>query len=206
MTARTAIGMLAREASGHRRGAGKEYAVNTTVVYESMYGNTRAIAEAIAEGLGDAEVLSVPQAAGRARTADLLVVGGPTHIHGIATTRSRQAAAEAVHEDGAAHLEPGATDEPGLRAWLRDLPDGQHAKAAAFDTRLDKAPWLTGVASRGIAKRLRHRGYDVIAQESFLVEESEGPLAEGEVDRAREWGRQLASLIPRPAAAARSER
>ncbi|MBV8221360.1 MAG: flavodoxin family protein [Solirubrobacterales bacterium] len=180
--------------------------MSATVVSESMYGNTRAVAEAIAEGLGDAEVMSVPDAAGRVQAADLLVVGGPTHVHGIATKRSRQAAAKAVHEDGAAHLEAEATDEPGLRAWLRDLPNGEHAKAAAFDTRLDKSPWLTGVASRGIAKRLRRDGYDVIDQESFLVEESEGPLAEGELERAREWGRKLASLIPRPAAAARSER
>jgi Flavodoxin len=179
--------------------------MTTRVVYESMYGNTRAVAQAIAEGLGDAEVLSVQEAAAREHAADLLVVGAPTHVHGIATKRSRQMAAEAVHEDGEAHLEPGATDEPGLRAWLRDLPDGEQAMAAAFDTRLDKSPWLTGVASRGIGKRLRRGGYDVIDQESFLVEDSEGPLAEGELDRAREWGRKLASLVPGPAGA-RSQR
>lgn len=171
--------------------------MSATVVYESVYGNTRAVAEAIAEGLGDARVLPVHEAPDQVEGQELLVIGGPTHMHGMATSRSRQAAVEALHEDGNAHLiEPGATEEPGLRGWLRDLPEGLDIKAAAFDTRVDRSPWLTGAASRGIAKRLRHRRYDVVGSESFLVEESEGPLAEGELDRAREWGRKLASVLP----------
>jgi hypothetical protein len=179
--------------------------MTATVVYESVYGNTRAVAEAIAEGLGDARVLPVHEAADGAHGADLLVVGGPTHMHGLATIRSRQMGADAVKEDGGADVEPGATEEPGLRAWLRDLREGEGQKAAAFDTRLDRSPWLTGVASRGIAKRLRHLGYDVVESESFLVEDSEGPLADGELDRARDWGRKLASRLP-VGAGLRSER
>ena len=85
-------------------------------------------------------------------------------------------AAEAAHEDAGTHVDPDATAGPGLRAWLRDQSPIQGAHAATFDTRLDKAPWFTGVASRGIARRLRHKGYDVIATESFLVQDSEGPL------------------------------
>ena len=171
--------------------------MSAIVVYESVYGNTRAVAEAIAEGLGDASSLPVHEAPEHVRGHELVVVGGPTHMHGMATSQSRQAAVEALHEDGNAHqIEPGATEEPGLRTWMRDLPEGHGIKAAAFDTRVDRSPWLTGAASRGIAKRLRRRGYDVVDSESFLVEESEGPLAEGELDRAREWGRKLASLLP----------
>jgi hypothetical protein len=124
--------------------------MNVVVVYESIYGNTRAVAEAVADGLGGADVMPVHAAADAALDADLLVVGGPTHMHGLTTTRSRRMAADAVHEDGGAHVEPGATEEPGLRAWLRDLPHRDGADAAAFDTRLDKSPWLTGIASRGI--------------------------------------------------------
>jgi flavodoxin len=169
--------------------------VNALVVYESVYGNTRAVAEAIAAGLGGAEVVPVHEATDHVQEAQLLVVGGPTHLHGLATTRSRQMAAEAVHEDGGAHVEAGATSEFGLRAWLRELPRRECARAAAFDTRLDKSPWLTGVASRGIAKRLRGHGYEVLSTESFLVEDSEGPLEEGELDRAREWGRELARSL-----------
>src|SRR5947207_13119475 len=112
-------------------GAGKELAMSATVVYESVYGNTRAVAEAIAEGLGDARVLPVHEAPDQVEGQELLVIGGPTHMHGMATSRSRQAAVEALHEDGNAHLiEPGATEEPGLRGWLRDLPEGLDIKAA----------------------------------------------------------------------------
>jgi len=90
-----------------------------------------------------------------------------------------------LRQDRRAAEEPGATQEPGLRAWLHELPRGEERQAAAFDTRLDKSPLLTGVAARGIARRLGRRGYQVIGQESFLVEDSEGPLEEGELDRAR---------------------
>jgi flavodoxin len=169
--------------------------MNAIVVYESVYGNTRAVAEAVAEGLGGAEVLPVHEAANGVGQPELLVVGGPTHMHGLATTHSRQMAAEAVHEDGGAHVEPGATERPGLRAWLRDLPHSEGAHAAAFDTRLDKSPMLTGVASRGVAKRRRRQGYRIISTESFLVEDSEGPLEDGELDRARDWGQELARSL-----------
>jgi hypothetical protein len=165
--------------------------MDAIVVYESVYGNTRAIGEAIAEGMGGVPVLAVHEAAGRELAVGLLVVGGPTHMHGLATTHSRQLAVEAAHEDGGGHVDPGATAGPGLRAWLRDLSPSAARHAAAFDTRLDKSPWLTGVASRGIARRLRHRGLDVVATESFLVEDSEGPLEKGELERARAWGAEL---------------
>jgi Flavodoxin len=162
------------------------------VVYESMYGNTRAVAEAVAEGLGGATVHSVRDVGGAIEEADFVVVGGPTHMHGLATALSRRMAAEAAKEDGDVPLEPGAAEEPGLRQWLSALRQNDGARAAAFDTRLDRAPAVTGAAARGIARRLRRRGYDVIATESFLVEDSQGPLEEGELDRARAWGAELA--------------
>jgi len=165
--------------------------MDALVVYESMYGNTRAIAEAIAEGLGGAEVRPARQPA--TASADLLVVGGPTHMHGLTTSGSRKMAAEAVKEDGHGSLEPDATDGPGLREWLRELPKVDRARAATFDTRLDRSAALTGSAARGIARRLRRRGYDVVGSQSYLVEDAEGPLEEGELQRAREWGAELAA-------------
>ena len=170
--------------------------MNAIVVYESVYGNTRAIAEAIAEGMGGVAALPVHEATGHDEIVDLLVVGGPTHIHGLATARTRHLAAEAAIEDGASHIEPHATDEPGLRSWLRDLTPGAAHHAAAFDTRLDKSPWITGGAAHGIARRLRRHGIDIVATESFLVEDDQGPLEEGELDRAREWGLKLAASLP----------
>jgi flavodoxin len=62
--------------------------VNALVVYESIYGNTRAVAEAIAEGLGGAVVRSVHEA-DASGPVELLVVGGPTHMHGMTTSFSR---------------------------------------------------------------------------------------------------------------------
>ena len=52
------------------------------------------------------------------------------------------------------------------------------------------------MAARGIAKRLRRRGYELITDpESFLVEDSEGPLADGELERAKAWGASLAEKL-----------
>jgi flavodoxin len=179
--------------------------MSVVVVYESVYGNTRAVAEAIADGLGGAELVPAHEAATRAQGAELLVVGGPTHMHGMTTTRSRLLAVEAVHKEGDSHyVEPDAAEEPGLRDWIHDLPNGSGAHAAAFDTRADKPPWLTGAASCGIAKRLRRRGYEILSTESFLVEDSEGPLVEGELERARAWGAELATSLPGVASGAAS--
>ena len=94
------------------------------VVYESIYGNTREVAEAIADGVGAIAVLPVHEAQGRQGTPDLLIIGGPTHVHGLATRRSRHVAAETAQEDGRSHLEAGATTDLGLRTWLHDLSPG----------------------------------------------------------------------------------
>jgi len=163
------------------------------VVYESMYGNTRAVAEAIADTLAARyEVAVAPVAeAPEAPNADLLVVGGPTHMHGLTTSMTRHMAVKAAQEDDH-HLEPAAGDEHGLRQWLRALPERGGARAAAFDTRGDANAALTGSASRGITRRLRRRGYDVVASESYLVDDAEGPLQDGELDRARAWAAGLA--------------
>jgi flavodoxin len=168
------------------------------VTFESVYGNTRAIAEAVGDGLsalGGVEVVSQDQLG--ETDAGLLVVGAPTHMHGLPTTFSRKMAARASEEEEL-ELDPSATSGPGIRAWLSGL-DGEGRSAAAFDTRGDANPALTGSAARSIARRLRRRGFELVAEpESFFVEDAEGPLADGELDRAREWGRTLASRV-RPA-------
>ena len=66
-------------------------------------------------------------------------------------------------------------------------------RAAAFDTRIGWPKLVSGSAARGIAKRLDHRGFDVVGEESFVVDDSAGPLHEGELDRARAWARSLAA-------------
>lgn len=169
--------------------------MDAVVVYESIYGDTREVAEAVAEGLGGVRVVPVSVARAEARDAELLIVGGPTHIHGLATEHSRRTGIEAAKKHPEFHVEPEAGEPPGLRAWLADLPATEGRFAAAFDTRLDKSVWMTGSASRGIAKRLREHGYEVIGTDSFLVEAAEGPLQVGELDRARAWGAWLARSV-----------
>jgi hypothetical protein len=161
------------------------------VVYESMYGNTRAVAGNIAEGLrGDCEVTVVPVAEatwGRVVDADLLVVGAPTHMHGLSTRSTRRMAAQAAAKDGSElRLDPDAGG-PGVRDWLRDLGH-RNGLAAVFDTRLSGVPAFTGRASRRIARLLRRRDRRLIAApESFLVS-SQSTLLDGEAARARRWG------------------
>ena len=145
-----------------------------------------------------AVVRAVHEAGAPDEGVTLLVAGGPTHMHGLASSMSRRMAAEAAQEDAATHVEPGATQEPGLRRWLKDLSRRPGVLAAAFDTRLDRSPHVAGSAARAIARRLRHHGYEVIGTESFLVEDSEGPLLDGELERARAWGAELARLAAAP--------
>lgn len=172
--------------------------MHALIVYESMYGNTRAIAEAIAEGFGHgAEVRHVREAGTPDDAVDLLVAGGPTHIHGMTTSLSRQMTIKGAQEDGHGQIEPDAIDAPGLRQWLRDLPHRSGGLAAAFDTRIDRSAAVTGSAARGIAKRLHHRGYEVEWSESFFVDDAEGPLTEGELERARGWGATLRTAATR---------
>lgn len=69
---------------------------------------------------------------------------------------NRRQIAEAAEEEDVS-VEPGAADGPGLRKWL--APALGRRPAAGFDTRLDRSPIVTGAAARGIAKRLRRRGF-----------------------------------------------
>jgi len=170
--------------------------MRAVVVYESMYGNTRAIAEAIGDGLRPVhEVAVVP--VGRADPevldgAALLVVGGPTHIHGMTRPRSREMAAEVAHKPGSTVVLDEGAAGPGVREWLAALPH-LNVLAAAFDTRANGPAAFTGRASEGISRELSRHGVHLVAgPESFLVTK-ENLLEAGEETRARRWGEQLAA-------------
>lgn len=164
--------------------------MRSVVVYESMFGNTRRVAEAIAEGLrqsGDVDLLRVTEATETTfDTADLIVVGGPTHVHGLSGPLTRQEAVrQAEQPDSGLALEP-QTTEKGVREWL-DSAGELPALYAAFDTRSDAFKWLTGSAATQISKHLKHRDrVEVIEEGSFLAPDNE--IDPAEVDRAREWG------------------
>jgi hypothetical protein len=159
------------------------------VVYESMFGNTRVIAEAIADGLRerlDVEAVEVSTASVVVGPdVDLLVIGGPTHALGMSRASTREDAGR--ESDG-----PLVSKGIGMREWLESVHAAEPGvRAAAFDTRIRK-PFLPGSAAKAAAKRLRRRGFALLDRAtSFEVTATKGPLAEGEVDRARDWGRHL---------------
>ena len=135
--------------------------MKAAVIYESMYGNTRKIAQRIASGLSatlEVEVLSTADVAVQGvPQADLVVVGAPTHVHGMTRPRTRRAAVDAAADpDKHLHVDPSA-QAPGVREWLGTL-GSLDAWGACFDTRADGPAVLTGRASRGIAKQLERRG------------------------------------------------
>ena len=170
--------------------------MDALVVYESLYGNTAKIAKAIGEGLTGrglaAKVLPVDDVEpGVTEDVELLVVGGPTHAHGMTSKATRtQAANDQKNPFG----DPTVT--PGLRTWLRHLPSGYGRPVAAFDTRFHKSALITGSAAKGIAKRLDHQGYVPGRTESFFVT-TDNTLVAGEEDRARAWGAGLAEMLGR---------
>src|SRR5512133_53489 len=190
-----------------------------TIVCESMFGNTHEVAQAISDGAREAqpntdvECVAVAEAGPELiKSTDLLVVGGPTHIRGMTSGFSRkmgisgeqkaEAKGEAPHD-----LEPDA-EGPGLREWFNGLPKVDGGRAAAFDTRLGSS--MAGGAARGIARRLRKHGYDLLRDpEGFVVEDAHGPLRAGEVERAKRWGAELVqartSAVTQPVASESNE-
>ncbi|HEY7470019.1 MAG TPA: flavodoxin domain-containing protein [Acidimicrobiia bacterium] len=162
------------------------------VVYESMFGNTRLIAEAIAGGLArhmEVEVEEVSGAPEKIVGTDLLVVGGPTHAFGMSRASSRQSAAEMIDE-------PVVSPGIGIREWLDRLEQpGAGVVAACFDTRIDK-PRVPGSAAVRAHKKLRKLGFSHASYPvSFFVDGTTGPVLAGEYERAHQWGDELGSLV-----------
>lgn len=168
--------------------------MRAVVIYESMYGNTHLVADAIADGIrpgADVSVLAVDRAdAAALADADLVVVGGPTHVHGMTRASTRKAAAEAAREPGSGLEMDADAEGEGLREWF-DATASLPRLAAAFDTRMHGPVTFTGRASKGIAKRLRAHGSRLVVEpESFLVSK-ENHLDDDELEHARTWGTTL---------------
>lgn len=161
------------------------------VVYESMFGNTEEVARAVADGLRsrmEVDLVGAEEAPAQVgEDVDLVVVGGPTHAFSMPRQNTRE---DAVRQ-GATH----GDTEHGIREWIDHLASGRHAeRTATFDTRVTKVRHLPGSAAKAAAKGMRAHGYGSAAKpESFYVEDVAGPLVEGELDRARSWGEQLAA-------------
>ena len=171
--------------------------MRAVVVYESMYGNTHRIADAIGAGLEaafDVRVVPVSHAEPELiADVDLVVVGGPTHVHGMSRASTRKAAVQAADKPVGLKVEADALG-PGLREWFGSLGD-HPVRAAAFDTRMHGPAALTGRAAKSVSRLLRQHGFDVVAEpESFLVTKQDR-LEPQEQDRARDWAAKLAAGI-----------
>lgn len=162
--------------------------MKAVVVYESMWGNTAAIARAIAEGLGSgAMALPTSEATDQMLAdVDVIVAGAPLMAFSLPTESTRRSIeADAKHKD-----HPPDLSHASMRSWLKALPV-RSGFGAAFETRLW---WSPGSAARQIARALAAAGYQAVASpERFKVLGTYGPLKDGEIDRAREWGAAIAN-------------
>ncbi|HEV2235530.1 MAG TPA: flavodoxin family protein [Ktedonobacterales bacterium] len=149
--------------------------MNTLIVFDSQFGNTERIAQAIATALrayGPVRAVRVSRARpAEAKDLDLLVMGCPTQVW--QPTEAMVAYVAGITPD---HLRGTAV--------------------ACFDTRFHMPPWLTGSAARILANRLERRGIAlVVPPESFFVDGKEGPQETGELERAATWARMIARQI-----------
>jgi hypothetical protein len=161
------------------------------VVYESMFGNTQAIASAVAQGLSErmevdlVEVSEAPTSV----DVDLVVAGGPTHAFSMSRPNTRQSAAEQAGDSGVVSV------GLGLREWLDAAGPGlRGTPVATFDTKITKGH-LPGSAAKAAQRRLRRFGARIVSPaHNFTVLGGTGPLGDGELARARGWGVELAVL------------
>ena len=138
------------------------------VVYDSKYGNTEKIARAIGNTIhGEVKVLHANAIdSSELKNLDLLIVGSPTH---------------------------GGRPTPAIRDFLKKIPNSaiNSIDVAAFDTRFSKR-WVKifGFAAKKIADNLKKIGGNlVLSPEGFFVKGTEGPLEEGELERAVNWSK-----------------
>ena len=150
--------------------------MKTLVVYDSVFGNSKMIATQIAKSL-HSEAVQVGQVNDSMLSGvDLLVIGSPTRA-----------------------FKP----TPAIVAWVQGLTSSQlgQIKAAAFDTRIDtKASKnimmrfvdMMGYAAPWLEKKLASKGLKIVKPaEGFFVVDSEGPLKDGELERAAAWATSL---------------
>ena len=164
--------------------------MKAVVVYESLWGNTAAIARAIAEGIGpEVRALSTAEASDAViADADLIVAGAPVLGFRLPTDAMRQSVVTGEHNA------PTAPDlsHPSMRSWLDALRHGR-GRSAAFETRIG---WSPGGATGAITDKLEQAGYrPLMKARRFVVKGKYGPLRDGELERARRWGVELARAM-----------
>ena len=149
--------------------------MNALVVYFSKFGNTKMVAEAIGEVLqheGETRIISSDKlAATDFKDVDLVIMGSPTHKMNLPEE---------------------------VRPIFEGLPKKilKGKQVAAFDTSYKMSKWLSGfTASKKLARKLRKLGGKrIVPPEVFNVVDREGPLYEGENERAKEWAASILNI------------
>jgi hypothetical protein len=187
---------LKKQVNRHCRYSGdgtKLKTMKALLVFESMFGNTQAVATAIGDGLSSYMSVEMVEVGGAPGTipddVDLLVVGGPTHGFGLARKGTRKQAATETDR-------PLVSAGRGIREWMdAGLRGSEGVYAITFDTAFKRLRRL-GTAGRAAQRRLRRLGFRTLGpSESFFVEETTGPLREGELERARKWGEDVGAEL-----------
>jgi flavodoxin len=137
--------------------------MNVLIIFDSNFGNTKKLAETIAEKFGmDTRVLHVSDYNARElKDVKLIIVGSP--VNGWRPTDK-------------------------IRNFLAGFSEGQlkGIKAASFDTKMKS--FIAGDASKKISRKLKKAGAEIIVEpQSFIVKGSKGPLFEGEIEKAERW-------------------
>lgn len=139
--------------------------MKTVVLFDSNFGNTKLIADAVAQELQGESISVNDVKENTLRGIDLLVVGSPINAW---------------------------RPTPKIKKLLSELGEGDlsNVKAAAFDTRVKI--WISGNAAKKISRLLESKGATIIAEpQGFYVKENEGPLIEGEIENAKIWARRM---------------
>ena len=162
--------------------------MKAVVVYESLWGSTAAAARAIAEGIGGGTpALSTAEATPAAiAEADLIVVGSPVLGFGAPSDKML----EGIRANPGNGPKPPDLSQPPMATWLASVPPGAGRGATAFETRV-RGPF--GHATKAIMQALEGAGYRPLGHpKGFIVKGRYGPLRDGELEKATEWGVELA--------------
>jgi flavodoxin I len=155
------------------------------VIYDSFFGNTEKIAQAISNALDEKTDIEIKRVGDvkpdRLQGLKLLIIGSPTRAF---------------------------RPSPAVSTFLKSIPNNslQGVKAAVFDTRISTEDIksrplrfmvrLFGYAAKPMAEKLRKKGAEIIVPpEGFLVEDTEGPIKEGELQRAAAWAKQIEEKV-----------
>ncbi len=167
------------------------------VVYESLWGNTSAVARAIADGLGPGTRVGSTGdiSPAIAATASLLVVGAPVHGMSLPTAKSLESVATRTLEEGEIAAD---VDHPLMRDWITELPY-RDSCAAAFDTRVNGIVGHGGTSAlerllKEKGRRLIDKSAGFVVKHQSHIHSEASMLREGELAKARAWGEHLATL------------